>query len=321
MNSLRLPCTANWYCEVNSADDVSEALAFARSHQLPILVLGGGTNLVLTRHLDGLVMANRLSGRRLSRDRVELAAGENWHGFVAEAVRQGIGGFENLALIPGNCGAAPMQNIGAYGLELGERFLSLEAIHLETGELAQFGKHDCAFGYRDSLFKRGRQWCITAIHLKPSDELRADYPGVRAYLEEKGLEVSSASVYQAVCDLRRAKLPDVNRQPNVGSFFKNPVVTSGQAAGLLERYPTMPGYPDGRGTKLSAAWLIDYLNLRGEREGGFSVSRRHALVMVNDRDGSYRDLQTLAGRIRRRVGEEFGVDLEIEPAIYPDYPD
>ena len=291
---------------------------FARDRRLSVLILGGGTNLVLAQHLDGLVVANQLSGRTISHDRVELAAGENWHEFVTEAVRQGIGGFENLALIPGNCGAAPMQNIGAYGLELSERFLSLDAVHLETGERVQFGKKDCAFGYRESVFKRRRQWCITSIHLKPSSELRADYSGVRSYLENNNLDLSSASIYQAVCDLRRSRLPDVSRQPNAGSFFKNPVVTPEEAAGLLGRYPTMPGYPDRQGTKLSAAWLIDYLNLKGEREGGFSVSGQHALVIVNDRNGTYPDLRGLVERIRQSVDEEFGVDLEIEPVVYPD---
>ncbi len=312
-----MPSSAAWYCEAYSLDDIVESVEFARMKKLPILVLGGGSNLVLSADLDCLVLANCLSGHVWSEAKIEIAAGENWHDFVSQAVTNGIGGFENLALIPGKAGAAPMQNIGAYGLELADRLLSLQAIHLETGEQVEFDRADCRLRYRDSRFKQERLWCITSISLESSAELRADYPGIQAYLDEQQLDVTHDSIYKAVCELRQAKLPSVISHPNAGSFFKNPIVSIEQADELMQRFPGMPNYPAVPGVKLSAAWLIDQAGLKGAREGGFMVSEQHALVIVHDQNSGYPELAALVSRIRNRITEEFGIVLDIEPIIYP----
>lgn len=315
--TLQMCSNAAWYCEAHSAEDVVEAVMFAREHKLPILVLGGGSNLVLSSDIEGLVLANCVLGRELSEKRVRLGAGENWHDFVSHATRQGIGGFENLALIPGNAGAAPMQNIGAYGLELQDRFISLEAIDLESGERVIFDRSDCGFDYRESLFKQERRWCITAIDLEPSEEIRASYPGVRSWLESHELEATHESIFGAVCEIRTDKLPDVVSHPNAGSFFKNPVVPLTVSEALQKSYPDLPSFPDAAGVKLSAAWLIDQAGLKGAAEGGFSVSEQHALVITHDGSSRFSELHRLVDRIRTRVLERFGVALEVEPTIYP----
>lgn len=315
--TFQMPANAAWYCEALSLEDVRAAGAFARDRNLPVLVLGGGSNLVLSSDLEGLVLANRIRGVSWSGNDVELGAGENWHGFVADAVSSGFGGFENLALIPGSCGAAPMQNIGAYGVELSERFLSLQALNLETDELVEFDRSECQFGYRHSRFKAEDHWCITAITLQSSNEIRAVYPGIEAYVSEQGKALSHESIFEAVCAIRQSKLPDVIHHPNAGSFFKNPVVTAEEAAALKARYSDIPAFPDGKGVKLSAAWLIEQTGLKGEQEGGFSVSTQHALVLEHDRHGRYEELARLTTRIRTRVSDRFGVDLDVEPTIYP----
>ncbi|MBL6690699.1 MAG: UDP-N-acetylmuramate dehydrogenase [Pseudomonadales bacterium] len=315
--TLQMRSNAAWYGEARSAEDVLEAVMFARERQLPILVLGGGSNLVLSSDIDGLVLANRISGCELTNEKVRLGAGENWHEFVSQATRQGIGGFENLALIPGNVGAAPMQNIGAYGLELADRFISLNAINLDSGESVTFDRSDCRFGYRESLFKQERLWCIISMELEPSDELRASYPGVHSWLQDHELEATHESIYKAVCEIRTSKLPDVLSHPNAGSFFKNPVVAVSVSEALQQSYPSLPSFPDSTGVKLSAAWLIEQAGLKGTAEGGFLVSEQHALVITHDGTSHFAELHRLIDRIRSRVLERFGVELEVEPTIYP----
>ena len=317
LNALRLSSSARWFCEAGTVEEVQEAVAFAKEKGISVLVLGGGTNLVLSDRVDGLVIHNRIPGRSLTSRKIELGAGEDWSGFVEESVRLGITGFENLALIPGSVGAAPVQNIGAYGVELSDRLVSLKAMHLASGELQRFSREECGFSYRDSLFKRDHAWCILSLELQPSEELHATYPGVRGFLVENDLPLSSASVFQAVCALRRAKLPDVSKVPNVGSFFKNPILDTASAEQLIARYPDMPHFADPGGIKLSAAWLIDSLELKGLRQGGCAISEQHSLVIVNDQGGSFDDLLALVQKISFDVVSHYGVELEVEPSIQP----
>lgn len=324
--TLNMPATAAWYCEASSVEDVQEAAVFARDKDIDVLVLGGGSNLVLGSDVPGLVLANRVAGCEINTDQSVLGAGENWHEFVSKAVGKEIGGFENLALIPGNAGAAPMQNIGAYGVELRDRFISLQAVNLSNGELVTFDRDACKFGYRDSLFKQSREWCITSITLHPSDEFQLEYPGIRSYLDQHQLEPSHKNIFLAVCDTRKSKLPDVASHPNAGSFFKNPIIPLSQGEQFSARYPDAPAFSDSQGVKLSAAWLIDRAGLKGAREGEFSVSEQHALVIVHGRargtaekqQDSFEQLDRLIQRIKGQVVERFGVELEVEPTIYPD---
>ena len=197
---------------------------------------------------------------------------------------------------------------------------SLEAFNLFTGETVAFSNTDCEFSYRDSRFKKEKEWCVTSVTISSGNELVFEYPDVRIYLEKHDLEMSSRTIYRAVCAARRRKLPDLRRFPNVGSFFKNPVVTSEKYKILESHFPNIPGYVDRHGIKLSAAWLIDSLGLKGASIGGVSISRQHALVLINHSAGTFDDLKKISEFIKMRVQSAYDVSLEIEPEIVPDQP-
>ncbi len=317
-NSFRLPALARWYCEVSDTEQLREAASFANQRNLDPFVIGGGTNIVLTGDIDGLVIHNRIEGMDIGADALVVGAGADWHEFVARTVSAGIGGLENLALIPGSAGAAPVQNIGAYGVELSDRFAWLDACHMKTLESVRFEGKDCRFTYRDSYFKKDGNWCITRLGLRPSEAIVMTYPGVNSYLEQRNLAPSHEGVFKAVCHLRRAKLPDVHQQPNVGSFFKNPIVDADAALGLRQRFRDIPQHKADGMIKLSAAWLIEQAGLKGASEGGVSVSDTHALVLVNRGQGSVSQLRALVQQITAAVQKKFGVTLDIEPIVYPD---
>ncbi len=321
-----MPARARWYCDVTGESELQSALEFARMKQLDIMVLGGGTNLVLLEDVNGLVIRNCLSGMTLEAGNVKVAAGENWHSLVKKSVDAGLFGIENLALIPGCVGAAPIQNIGAYGVELADRLISVSAVHMRSAEARVFSAADCKFGYRDSLFKSDPGWLITDISLDLSDQHTTEthYPGIAAYLDRHQMAPTAANVLTAVVAIRQSKLPDPAFDPNVGSFFKNPVVPAAIALRLAEAFPAIPQYEapqtsleEGQSKKLSAAWLIDQAGLKGAVEGKFVVSEQHALVIINKGEGSAQDLKTLVRRIRDTVGEKFGVALDVEPSVYP----
>ena len=317
LNSLRLSASARWFCEINNLDELLEAASFAKEKSLRIFVLGLGTNLILGKYIDGLVIRNNLRGTTFSNYEVKAASGENWEELVEFCNYKGVPGLENLALIPGSVGAAPIQNIGAYGVELSDRVRSVDAINLITNEAVTFSKTECEFSYRDSRFKKEKEWFITGVTITPKNELVFEYPDVKAYLEQNDLKVSSKAIYRAVCAARTRKLPDFRRFPNVGSFFKNPIVTTKKYQMLKNRFPEMPKHADPRGIKLSAAWLIDSLGLKGESVGGISISRQHALVLVNHSAGTFDDLQKISQIIRRRVFSAYNVLLEVEPEVLP----
>ena len=317
LNSLRLSSWARWFCEVNDLEELLEAAMFAKERSLRVLVLGSGTNLILGRHIDGLVIRNNLRGTTLSDFEVKAASGEKWEALVEFCNYKGVPGLENLALIPGSVGAAPIQNIGAYGVELSDRVRSVEALNLITSETVTFSNAECEFSYRDSRFKKEKEWFVTGLTITPNNELVFEYPDVKAYLEENELKMSSKAIYQAVCAARTRKLPDYRSFPNVGSFFKNPVVTTEEYQTLKNRFPEMPKHIHPRGIKLSAAWLIDSLGLKGKSVGGISVSRQHALVLVNHSGGTFHDLQEMSEIIRSKVYSAYHVLLELEPEVYP----
>jgi len=331
-NTLALPSMAEYFCKVTSKAELSEALAWVNKHKLPMTVLGGGSNVVLVHDLAGLVVQMAIPGVELvseeQHDRiVKIGAGENWHQLVLHTLDQGWYGLENLSLIPGLAGAAPIQNIGAYGVELSERFHSLEAIHLATGESILMDLSDCQFGYRDSFFKgKGRdQYAITAINLRLSVQanLCLEYPALKnALISDTGSTgqnhpLSPKRVSDAVCAIRRAKLPDPQSIPNAGSFFKNPVITSEQEAELRNSYPQLVSYtqPDGS-KKLAAGWLIEQAGWKGKERKGVGVHSQQALVLVNHNNGSGEALLSLASDIQTSVLDKFGLTMEIEPRVY-----
>ena len=301
-------------------------LAHPRLAKLPRLILGGGSNVVLTGDFDGAVWLVRLAGRRLLREDaaafyIEAAAGENWHDFVAWTLEQGYAGLENLALIPGTVGAAPIQNIGAYGIEMAEHFDRLRAFDLKSGTICEFDLADCAFGYRDSIFKRdarGRYLILSVTFRLPKQwQPRAGYADVARALAERGIEQPSAqNIFDAVVEVRRAKLPDPLQTGNAGSFFKNPVVDVAQFDALARREPGLVSYrqADGR-VKLAAGWLIEQTGWKGRELGGAAVHDRQALVLINRGGADGRQVLALAEAIRASVQARFGVELEAEPVV------
>jgi UDP-N-acetylmuramate dehydrogenase len=306
-------------------DSVDAAVALAtdpRIANMPQLVLGGGSNIVLTGDFDGVALIVGITGKRLIGEDddawlVEAGAGENWHGFVAWTLAHGMPGLENLALIPGTVGAAPIQNIGAYGLEMGERFERLSAVELATGERADFDRAACAFGYRDSFFKRaGRgRFMITSVvfRLPKAWTPRADYADVARALEAAA-KPDAKAIFDAVVAVRRAKLPDWTVLGNAGSFFKNPVVSATAFETLKQREPGVVSYSQADGqVKLAAGWLIDQCGWKGRGIGGAAVHDRQALVLVNRGGATGAQVLELAEAIKRDVLARFGVDLEMEP--------
>lgn len=324
-NTFGFDARARWYCAIESADQFAAALRDSRVAGLPFLVLGGGSNVVLTQDFEGLVMRVALTGKRLVREDdeawyVEAAAGENWHAFVAWTLANGLPGLENLALIPGTVGAAPIQNIGAYGLEMAERFHSLRAIELATGEAVELDAAQCRFGYRDSFFKqagRGR-FAITSVtfRLPKAWTPRADYADVARALAATGADASPQAIFDAVVAVRRAKLPDPAELGNAGSFFKNPVVDEKTYEALRAREPQVVSYPQGDGrVKLAAGWLIDRCGWKGRAMGSAAVHERQALVLVNRGGATGAQVLALARAIQEDVRVRFGVELEPEPVV------
>ena len=292
---------------------------------MPRLVLGGGSNLILQQDFAGTVLKVEIAGRRLlAADEhawiVEAGAGENWHAFVCWTLQQGWPGLENLALIPGTVGAAPIQNIGAYGLEMAERFESLDAMDLDSGEMRLFRAADCAFAYRDSVFKRSPgRWLVTAVRFRlPRPwQARIAYADVAQELAAQAIErPTPLQVSEAVIAVRRRKLPDPARIGNAGSFFKNPVVAAGVHARLAAAWPGLPAYPQPDGSvKLAAGWLIEHAGWKGRDLGPVGCYERQALVLVNRGGASAADVRCITCAIQGDVEARFGVRLEPEPVF------
>ena len=308
--------------ELESAADVEEVQFRADQD----LLLGGGSNILCAADIPGTAYLVRIPGRRILRREadtalVEAGAGEDWHQLVLWSLEQGLSGLENLSLIPGRVGAAPIQNIGAYGVELAETLESVTAWDLHERRWLRFENAACRFGYRDSCFKAGwpDRYLITGVTLRLSDRFvpRLAYAGLREELTRQGIaDPDARQVSEAVVRLRRRKLPDPAELGNAGSFFKNPVVGRDQAENLLLRFPGLPVYPlSAEAAKLGAAWMIEHCGWRGYRQGDAGVAKRHALVLVNHGHASGRELLQLAGRVRDSVRDAFGVELEPEPRI------
>ncbi len=324
LNTLAIDARAAFLLRAETTDQLIEGLAWARQRQLPVLVLGGGSNVVLRQDWPGLVLQVALRGiTECGGDRdcvlLDVAAGEPWHAFVHHCIQQGYFGLENLALIPGTVGAAPVQNIGAYGVEVCSHIREVEWLDRLSGQLAVLSAEQCAFGYRDSVFK-GRlrdQAVITRVRFSLNRQFvpHLDYGPLRQMLGDG--DVTALAVATAVESIRRSKLPDVAVLPNAGSFFKNSVVSEAQRDALLAAYPSMPHYPQpGARSKLAAGWLIEQAGWKGFRAGSVGVHDQQALVLVNHGGGSGAEILALAERIQRDVSAKFAVELEIEPQIY-----
>ena len=327
-NGFSLEATARYFAAVDNSASLRQVLASPIAQRETCLLLGGGTNVLFTRDFEGLVIHLDFRGKRVvgeSSDSVwvQAQAGENWHELVCWTLRHNLGGLENLSLIPGRVGAAPLQNIGAYGVELKRVFHELEALEIATNQIRTFSLSACRFGYRDSVFKRelkGR-YIILSVTFRLSKAphiLALSYGSIRDELEAQGVvHPDIQAVSRAVVALRRRKLPDPAVLGNCGSFFKNPLVSRQRFEGLKAAHSDMPSYPSGVGIlKLPAAWLIERAGWKGYRRGDAGVHREQALVLVNHGQASGLALARLAHDIQTDVLEKFGVQLDSEVNLY-----
>ncbi|RLU08416.1 UDP-N-acetylenolpyruvoylglucosamine reductase [Pseudomonas prosekii] len=325
-NSFGVDVEAQLFAEAHSDADVRDALAYATAHAVPLLVIGGGSNLLLTADIQALVLRMATRGIRVLSDDgsqvvIEAEAGEPWHPFVQHTLAAGLSGLENLSLIPGTVGAAPMQNIGAYGVEIKDVFAGLTALDRQTGELRDFTLQDCNFAYRDSVFKQqpGR-WLILRVRftLSRAAHLHLEYGPVRQRLTEQGIDQPTPTdVSQAICSIRSEKLPDPAVLGNAGSFFKNPLVPASLVAHLKFEYPDLVAYAQADGQmKLAAGWLIEKAGWKGFRDADTGVHKLQALVLVNYGGATGLQLLELAQRIQQDISQRFGVELEMEPNRY-----
>ena len=327
-NTLAVPALAQYFVSVKTDDELREALAFARTENLPLLLLGGGSNIVLRADFPGLVVQIKSQGKEVVNENNEfvwlkVAAGENWHQLVEYSLDNALYGLENLSLIPGSVGAAPIQNIGAYGVEIKDWVAELSALNIRSGLSVTFTNESCQFGYRDSIFKQSLkdQYVITSVtfRLRKRPRLNLTYPALRAALATIAeAEITPQQVSAAVIDIRQTKLPDPTLIPNVGSFFKNPVIDQQQFEALQAENPAIVSYPAAANqVKLAAGWLIDQAGWRGREIGGAMVHEQQALVLTNPGKLSGQVVLELANLIKQSVLEQFGVRLEMEPRIYP----
>lgn len=326
-NTLASPVYAAFFVTVKNEAELIAALAFAKQEKLPLLVLGGGSNIVLHDDFPGLVIHVQIMGKELVREDenylyIKAAAGENWSDLVDFCLAEQAWGLENLSLIPGSVGAAPIQNIGAYGVELKDVFSELTALDIKSGVSLTFTAEACQFGYRDSVFKNALQdqYIITSVTLRLHRQplLHIHYPALRTALSHYPIDaITPALVSAVVCDIRRSKLPDPKQIPNVGSFFKNPIVPCEKLADIQVNFPDVVYYPVDAGyVKLAAAWLIDKAGWKGFSQGA-EVHKQQALVITNPQALRGAAVLKVAEMIKQSIQNKFGVALEQEPRNYP----
>jgi UDP-N-acetylmuramate dehydrogenase len=322
-NTFGIDVYANYFSEFNSTDNLQELLLSTVNHHRSILILGGGSNILFTKNFEGLVLKNNLKGIKLIKEDSEFAfvqagAGENWHQFVSYCLQNNFSGVENLSLIPGNVGASPMQNIGAYGVELKDVFHQLEALHLQEKSVVKFNIGDCEFGYRESAFKKKYRDQFAILNLtfmlRKKPHFNISYGAIEQELENMNLEeISIQSISQAVINIRRSKLPDPAVIGNAGSFFKNPEIDVHELYSLKQKYPEIISYslPNGN-VKLAAGWLIEQCGWKGYRKGDAGCHANQALVLVNYGNASGREIYHLSEEIKESVKKKFNIDLERE---------
>lgn len=325
LNTFGVESHAQWFVEAFTAEEVWSCLEDFRDQ--PVMVLGGGSNLLLTQDVAGVVLKISLKGISIVEQSdkhaiLEVQAGEVWHQVVEFCLKHKLGGIENLALIPGQMGTAPIQNIGAYGVELKDVFESCIALNRDTGQRQLFTLEDCKFGYRESVFKNElkNQYIILSVRLrlsKGNHKLKLDYGSIKEVLGQKGItDPDITQVAQAVIEIRQSKLPDPKDLGNSGSFFKNPIVSSDHAEKLKNDYQDMPSYPAENGRiKIPAGWLIERTGFKGYRLGDAGVHKNQALVLVNYGKATGTEIWQLAQQIQQKVLTEFGIELTPEVNI------
>jgi len=326
LNTFGLSATARFFAEIYQVNDYINLLQHQSLKNMPKLVLGGGSNILFTHDFNGLVIKNNITGISVLEENtknviVRVGAGENWHDFVMFCVQNNWGGVENLALIPGTVGACPIQNIGAYGMEVKDTILSVETIQLDNGKSIVFSNQDCQFGYRDSIFKKEwkNQLLISAVIFKLNKQyqLNLSYGAIRETLAEMQVNAPTLKeVCQAVISIRQSKLPNPAEIGNCGSFFKNPEISISQYEALKVQYPTMVSFPlDNLRVKIAAGWLIEQCGWKGKTVGRAGVYEKQALVLVNKGNATSEEVLALTSQIIASVKATFGITLEPEVNI------
>ncbi len=338
-NTFGIDVNASFFVEVTSTEELKNILSNDQFKQIPKLILGGGSNVLFTKDVNALVIHNLIKGIEVVKEDnehvfIQSGAGEIWNDLVKYCVQHDYAGIENLSLIPGSVGAAPMQNIGAYGVELKETFFELEAVNNETGEQKTFIKEECKFGYRESIFKQEvkGKYIITSVTLQLNKKpvFNTSYGAINYELQNKNAEANIKTISEAVCNIRRSKLPDPKIIGNAGSFFKNPTINKDQFDLLVSKYPLMPNYPTNPSTlqhlntsapqhptyKLAAGWLIEQCGWKGKRVGNTGAHKDQALVLANYGDATGDEIISLAKQIQLSVKEKFGVDITAEVNVY-----
>jgi UDP-N-acetylmuramate dehydrogenase len=321
-NTFGLEALARHWITITTTEQLQELLRDPAYQSVPKLVLGGGSNVLFTQDFEGLLIKIAIPGISVVKEddhevHVRSGAGVGWHDLVMHCITQGYGGIENMSLIPGTVGAAPMQNIGAYGVEIKDVFASLEAVEIATGNRRTFGLDECQFGYRSSVFKHELkgQYIITSVtlRLRKQPALNTSYGAISEVLAQKQIHTPTIrDVSEAVIDIRRSKLPDPQQIGNAGSFFKNPVIPRAHYERLRVNYPTMPGYPTEHAVKVPAGWLIEQCGWKGKRLGNIGVHDQQALVLVHFGGGQGKALMALAQDIEASVLQKFGIAIEPE---------
>lgn len=323
LNTFGIAATADSYVEINTISDLQNLSLKSTDDYL---VLGGGSNVLFTQNPKGLVIKNNLKGISIEQETadyvyVKAASGEIWHQFVLHCIQHNWAGVENLSLIPGSVGASPMQNIGAYGVEIKDVFESLEAFHLDTKEIHTFNASQCQFGYRESVFKRQLkgQYIIISVtyRLTKKPSINSSYGAISSELEAAGISSPTIKdISDAVIRIRTSKLPDPKEIGNAGSFFKNPVISIAHFNKLKEQYPAIPSYPiDEAYIKVPAGWLIEQDGWKGKTLGNYGVHKKQALVLVNYGGAKGSDIYHLSSQIIASIKQNFGIELEREVNI------
>lgn len=324
-NTFGIEATAPFFCEVHTVEELQELFRTEKFKNVPLLILGGGSNILFTRDPEGLVVLNKIGGIEVLEENeeqvcIKVGAGVVWHELVLYTIAKGWGGLENLSLIPGTTGAAPMQNIGAYGVEIKDTFLELEAVKREDGSLHRFSREECQFEYRSSVFKTSEKdkYVIASVTflLSKHPQFEISYGAIQETLQEWDIStLTLKAVSEAVIAIRQSKLPDPKVIGNAGSFFKNPVISQEHFNLLQQAYPTIPSYPQTEGIKVPAGWLIEQAGWKGHKTGKVGVHEKQALVLVNYGGAKGEEIKQLAEAIQKSVKSKFGVELEAEVNI------
>lgn len=328
-NTFGVEAKAKYFVEVTSVEELKEALHFAHSHspKLPILFLGGGSNILFTKDFDGLAIKlnlQEISEEEINENEIWITAkaGENWHDFVIYCLNKNYGGLENLSLIPGNVGTSPMQNIGAYGTEIKDIFVHCKVLDLESLEIKTFNLEECRFGYRDSIFKQeGKgKYVILEVTFKLTTKnhvIKTEYGAIQSELENLGItEPSIQDISKAVINIRQSKLPDPKKIGNAGSFFKNPTIPLAQFEELKEKFENIQGYANGSFVKVPAGWLIEQSGWKGKQIGNVASHQLQALVIINATgNATGKEVFDFSTGIINSVKEKYGIELEREVNI------